>query len=176
MVEPKFCKASLANTRGRSLVFTRFFPSNRLTSNLLANTATLGIGGNIGNCLGRFEAFYRYLDGNKKVAILSSSPIYINPPFGFEAQNDFYNATITLGTSLSVVDFFGWVFYLERKFGRGRKRDFKNSPRTLDIDIIFFNDLILKRPYLKIPHPKWNQRESVLIPLFLQYLTPKGRK
>lgn len=176
MVELKFCKATLANKNGRSLIFTRFFPSRKPPFNLFANTVTLGIGGNIGDCLSRFEAFYRYLDGNRKIIILNSSPIYINPPFGFEAQSDFYNATITLSTSLSVVEFFRWVFYLERRFGRGRKRDFKNSPRTLDIDIIFFNDLILKRPYLKIPHPKWNQRESVLIPLFLQYLIPKGPK
>ncbi|PAF53062.1 2-amino-4-hydroxy-6-hydroxymethyldihydropteridine diphosphokinase [Helicobacter sp. 13S00482-2] len=160
----------------RSLIFTNSFPSKRVYATSFGNMVTLGIGGNIGNCLHRFESFYKYLNKNNKIKILDSSPIYMNPPFGFVYQDSFYNATITLSTSLCIVQFFGFVFYLERRFGRLKKREFKNSPRKLDIDIIFFNDLILKRPYLKIPHPKWNERESVLIPLFLQYLIPRGPK
>lgn len=113
---------------------------------------------------------------NKNFKIIDTSPIYVNPPFGFKDQNDFYNATMTFSTTLCIIELFSLVFYLERKFGRARKREFKNSPRTLDLDIIFFNDLKLNHSYLKIPHPYWNHRDSVLIPLFMQYLTPKGKK
>ncbi|PAF52696.1 2-amino-4-hydroxy-6-hydroxymethyldihydropteridine diphosphokinase [Helicobacter sp. 13S00477-4] len=160
----------------RALYFSHFFPYKASSSFTFSNTVLLGIGGNIGDCKRRFESLWRWFAFNKHFFILSSSPIYKNPPFGFENQKDFYNATMTLSTNLSIVDLFRLVFYLERRFGRSKKREFKNSPRTLDIDIIFFNDLILKHPYLKIPHEKWNKRESVLIPLFLEYLTPKGRK
>ncbi|PAF42631.1 2-amino-4-hydroxy-6-hydroxymethyldihydropteridine diphosphokinase [Helicobacter sp. 11S03491-1] len=160
----------------RSLVFSRLFPRKISPSRIFPNTVTLGLGGNIKNPIKSFEHFYRWLGNNKNFIIISSSPIYINPPFGYLNQEDFCNATITISTNFSVVELFGLIFYLERRFGRAKKREFKNSPRTLDIDIIFFNDLILKHPYLKIPHPKWTQRESVLIPLFLQYLIPKGRK
>ncbi|PAF41933.1 2-amino-4-hydroxy-6-hydroxymethyldihydropteridine diphosphokinase [Helicobacter sp. 11S02596-1] len=171
----------------RALIFSRFFPcrsfdrrlDDRLAPSLapagFANTLTLGIGGNIGDCKKRFEHLWRWLQSNKNISSLRSSPIYRNPAFGYTHQDDFYNATITLATRFSIVQLFGLIFYLERRFGRPKKREFKNSPRTLDIDIIFFNDLILKRPYLKIPHPNWSQRESVLIPLFLTYLTQKGQ-
>ncbi|PAF49266.1 2-amino-4-hydroxy-6-hydroxymethyldihydropteridine diphosphokinase [Helicobacter sp. 12S02232-10] len=160
----------------RTLIFTDFFPYRVFLPHYFTNTVTLGIGGNVGNCEKRFKELWRWFSSNKNFSFLASSPIYRNPPFGYVYQEDFYNATITLSTNLSIVELFGLVFYLERRFGRPKKRAFKNSPRTLDIDIIFFNDLILKRPYLKIPHPKWHQRESVLIPLFLEYLTQKGYK
>lgn len=160
----------------RKLIFSHPFPINSPIFGSFVNTVTLGIGGNIGDCKKRFECLYQWLKRNKNFKILSSSPIYINPPFGYLDQQNFYNATLTLSTCLPLTQFFALIFYLERKFGRGKKRTFKNSPRTLDIDIIFFNNLILNQPYLKIPHPQWSQRESVLVPLFLQYLISRDFK
>ncbi|PAF47121.1 2-amino-4-hydroxy-6-hydroxymethyldihydropteridine diphosphokinase [Helicobacter sp. 12S02634-8] len=160
----------------RALYFSYFFPYQRSIDSKLPYTITLGIGGNVGDCKRCFMHLWRWFMRNKNFSILSTSPIYQNPPFGYKNQNDFYNATITLATRLGVCEIFGLVFYLERRFGRPKKRAFKNAPRKLDLDIIFFNDLILKRPYLKIPHSKWHQRESVLVPLFLEYLTQKRWK
>ena len=134
----------------------------------LANIAILSIGGNLKNPLKTFAALIQKLLKNRRLRLISTSPIYKNPPFGFAHQPHFFNATIWLSTTMAFAEFCALVFYLERSFGRGRIRPFKNAPRILDIDIIFFNDLALKRPKMRIPHAAWQGRRSVLIPLFYQ--------
>ena len=69
---------------------------------------------------------------------------------------------------MCLIEFYRFVFYTERIFGRGRKREFKNAPRILDIDILFFNDIFIRSEKLNIPHLHWNKRDSVLIPLLYQ--------
>ena len=132
------------------------------------NTFTIGIGSNKGQSFRIFTQLFLWLARHRSFTILSTSPIYQNPAFGYTKQRDFYNATLTLQTPLSLREVFGIIFYLERKFARPRIREFKNAPRTLDIDLIFFNHLKLNYPHLKLPHPYWKQRESVIIPLVLQ--------
>ena len=132
------------------------------------NTFTIGIGSNKGQSFRIFNQLFLWLARHRSFTILSTSPIYQNPAFGYTKQSDFYNATLTLQTPLSLREVFGVIFYLERKFARPRIREFKNAPRTLDIDLIFFNHLKLNYPHLKLPHPYWKQRESVIIPLVLQ--------
>ncbi len=135
------------------------------------NSVVLGIGANIGTeqqILARFWHLLCFFALHSRIFGIFTSPIYQNPPFGYVKQAHFYNALITLSTSLSLLQIYGLVFYLERKFGRGRKREFQNAPRMLDIDIIFYNHTILHRKYLKIPHGSYHNRLSVLIPLLLQ--------
>ena len=132
------------------------------------NTFTIGIGSNKGQSFKIFTQLFLWLARHRGFTILSTSPIYQNPAFGYTKQRDFYNATLTLQTPLSLREVFSIIFYLERKFARPRIREFKNAPRTLDIDLIFFNHLKLNYPHLKLPHPYWKQRESVIIPLVLQ--------
>ena len=132
------------------------------------NTFTIGIGSNKGQSFRIFNQLFLWLARHRSFTILSTSPIYQNPAFGYTNQRDFYNATLTLQTPLSLREVFSIIFYLERKFARPRIREFKNAPRTLDIDLIFFNHLKLNYPHLKLPHPYWKQRESVIIPLVLQ--------
>lgn len=134
----------------------------------MKNKVLLGIGGNLGDCRRRFFHLFKQIQKDPRFCILSTSPIYINPPFGYLEQNDFYNATIQLATNQSVVEVFGMIFYWERRFNRPRKRAFVNSPRTLDIDLLWFNQIKINYPYLCIPHKEWERRESVLIPLSLQ--------
>ena len=95
--------------------------------------------------------------------IVKSSPILKNPPFGFLDQNDFYNSVIVLKTNLSPRGVLKFLLYTERRFKR--ERFFKNSPRTLDLDIIFYDDKKFRSRDLTIPHPQWDRRNSVLIPL-----------
>lgn len=152
----------------RELIYRPFFPYVLKSKNKLSNDVLLGIGGNIGDCVRRFEFLFRKICSDVRFMILSTSPIYRNPAFGYTDQADFYNATMQLSTSCGMVEVFRMIFYWERCFGRGRKREFKNAPRTLDIDLIFFNQVRIVRPYLQIPHPFWHERESVVFPLKLQ--------
>lgn len=126
---------------------------------------TLSLGSNQGKSIEILERVFRWLAHHSAIQILYTSPIWRNPPFGFTEQNDFYNAILCFSSSLNIVQIYQLIFYIERRFGRGRKRAFKNAPRPLDVDLIFFDEVILCRKYLFIPHKEYDKRASVLLPL-----------
>ncbi len=144
------------------LFFERFYPFSAKKGSK-KHLVTIGIGGNIGNVKRRFKKLFLYLKSHPKVRVLKTSPILKNPPFGYLNQPDFYNAVILLETSLSPREFLKFSLHTEKHFKRERR--FKNSPRTLDMDIIFFDKIKLNKKDLKIPHPKYQERDSVMIPL-----------
>ncbi|MEA1956061.1 MAG: 2-amino-4-hydroxy-6-hydroxymethyldihydropteridine diphosphokinase [Campylobacterota bacterium] len=125
--------------------------------------ATIGIGGNVGDVKRRFEHLFIEFKREKRVKLISSSLILKNPPFGYVTQDDFFNSIMILQTNMQPLAFLDYLLRVEKKFGR--KRSFANAPRTLDLDIIFFDNRIIDKPRLKIPHPSWSKRESVVIPL-----------
>ena len=125
--------------------------------------AVIGIGGNIGDVKRRFEHLFFRLQKDKRVDIVESSLILKNPPFGYKDQDDFFNSIIVLKTSMQAKPFLAFLMRLENKFAR--VRSFANAPRTLDLDIIFFDNRTINTEKLTIPHPSWHKRESVLIPL-----------
>ena len=86
-----------------------------------------------------------------------------NPPFGFENQDDFFNSIIVLQVNMQPRALLDYLMRLEKKFGR--RRSFANAPRTLDLDIIFFDNRVIKTDRLTIPHVDYSNRESVVIPL-----------
>ena len=92
-----------------------------------------------------------------------TSPLLQNPPFGFLQQSDFLNGIIALKTDLCPNAFLKAMQRYENKFGR--KRSFQDAPRTLDIDIIFFDNKKINTQNLVIPHKNWANKESVIIPL-----------
>ncbi len=141
---------------------------NSNPKNTLPNTTIIALGGNLKSPIRTFKSLFLKLRQNAKIRILQTSPIYKNPPFGYTNQPFFYNATMLLATSMCLVEFYAFIFYMERIFGRGRIRAFRNAPRTLDIDIIFFNDIFMRSTKLNIPHTQWFGRSSVLIPLIYQ--------
>ncbi|QOY55441.1 2-amino-4-hydroxy-6-hydroxymethyldihydropteridine diphosphokinase [Candidatus Sulfurimonas marisnigri] len=126
-------------------------------------TSTVGVGGNIGDVKRRFEHLFVYLKKDKRVELLQTSLILKNPPFGFSDQDDFFNSIIVLKTSMQPIVFLDYLMRLEKRFAR--KRSFANAPRTLDLDIIFFDNRIINKLKLQVPHVDWSKRESVLIPL-----------
>ena len=123
----------------------------------------VGIGGNVGDVRRRVEHLYFWIQREKRVALLKTSLILKNPPFGYLEQEDFFNSIIVLKTSMQPKEFLAYLMRLEKKFCR--KRSFANAPRTLDLDIIFFDNRVIKTEKLTIPHAYWSQRESVVIPL-----------
>jgi len=146
-----------------TLFFDKNYPYNSKKVSKKTHTATLGIGGNIGNTRRRFQKLFIYLSRSSVVDIIQTSPILKNPPFGYKDQNDFYNAVIIVKTDLNPENLLKFVLRVEQIFKR--KRSFENSPRTLDIDIIFYDKIQVNRTNLTIPHPHYHKRESVLIPL-----------
>ncbi|AXX91543.1 2-amino-4-hydroxy-6-hydroxymethyldihydropteridine diphosphokinase [Malaciobacter molluscorum LMG 25693] len=146
-----------------TLYYTNNFPYISKKESDKKHLVTIGIGGNIGNVKKRFDKLFLYLKADTRFDILITSPLLLNPPFGFLEQNDFLNGIIALKTNLAPNDFLKNMLRLEKRLGR--KRSFQDAPRTLDIDIIFFDDKKINTKKLIIPHKDWANRESVIIPL-----------
>ena len=123
----------------------------------------VGIGGNVGDVRRRFEHLFTVLRKERRVSLVKTSLILKNPPFGYTKQDDFFNSIVVLKTSMQPKVFLRYLLRLEKRFGR--KRTFANAPRTLDLDIIFFDNRKIDTKDLIVPHPNYTQRESVLIPL-----------
>jgi len=149
----------------RKIIKTLFFPIELDKSNK-KNIVLVGIGCNVGNCIRRFKKVYKYIDSNPKIDIIQTSIIYKNPPFGYMNQDYFYNSILILKTDYSPYMLLKYLLYTEKRFGR--KRSFKNAPRTLDLDIIIFNNRKINKKDLIIPHPFFKKRDSVLLPLVLK--------
>ncbi|RUM68295.1 MAG: 2-amino-4-hydroxy-6-hydroxymethyldihydropteridine diphosphokinase [Sulfurovum sp.] len=154
-----------------TLLFTPHFPYNTLpkSSN---KRALLGIGGNMGDVVRRFEHLFWYLKRAAFIHVQETTPILKNPPFGYKEQDDFYNAVLFIETPLTPKRLLSYVLRIERLFGR--KRSFKDAPRTLDIDILFYENVSMDTKQLTLPHPEWKNRSSVLIPL--AYISPEKRR
>ena len=150
---------------GRKIIKATFFPA-KIKKSSKPNAALIGVGCNVGECIRRFKKLYLFLSSHPKVDVVQTSIIYKNPPFGYLEQNDFYNTVMVIKTVLSPMELLNFLLYVEKKFGR--KRSFKNAPRTLDLDIILYNNVKINKKRLKIPHPYYKQRDSVLVPLSLK--------
>jgi 2-amino-4-hydroxy-6-hydroxymethyldihydropteridine diphosphokinase len=95
--------------------------------------------------------------------IAARSSLYSTTPVGVIDQPRFLNAVIALETTLTPFELLGALLLIERDFGRNRT--VTNGPRTLDLDILFYDDLVLSEAVLEIPHPRIAERAFVLVPL-----------
>ena len=95
--------------------------------------------------------------------ILQISSLYETAPWGKTDQSDFLNQVLVVETTLGPHPLLHALLSIEESLGR--KRSVRNAPRTIDIDILFFDQLILKEPGLEIPHPRIADRRFVLEPL-----------
>ena len=150
-------------TQKLTLFYTSNFPKRFNCNSAKKYAVTIGIGGNIGNTKKIFDKLILCLKKDSRFTLLKTSPLLKNPPFGFLEQSDFLNGIITLQTNLCPNAFLKAMQRYEIKFGR--KRSFQDAPRTLDIDIIFFDNKKINTQNLVIPHKNWANRESVIIPL-----------
>ena len=150
-------------TQKLTLFYTSNFPKRFNCNSAKKYAVTIGIGGNIGNTKKIFDKLILCLKKDARFTLLMTSPLLRNPPFGFLEQNDFLNGIIALKTNLCPKNFLKAMQRYENKFGR--KRSFQDAPRTLDIDIIFFDNKKINTQNLVIPHKNWANRESVIIPL-----------
>ena len=139
------------------------FNTQMIFQSMLRYEVTIGIGGNIGDVKRRFEHLLVFFKRDKRVDLVQTSLILKNPPFGFMKQDDFFNSILVLKTNMQANCFLDYLMRVEKRFSR--KRTFANAPRTLDLDIIFFDNRIIQTDKLTVPHKDWFNRESVVIPL-----------
>ena len=127
--------------------------------------ALLGLGGNVGDVRATLnEAIALFADG-KDVQLIARSSDYRTPPWGVTDQPPFINAAIEVATGLPPRPLLERAQAVERIFGRHRENEQHWGPRTLDIDLIAYGDLILNEPDLVLPHPRLFERAFVLVPL-----------
>lgn len=121
----------------------------------------LALGSNMGNRLANLKAAINNL--TPQLTIKNKSSVYDTPPWGFTEQAAFLNQVIVAETYLTPQALLGHLKRLETALGR--VPNFQNGPRLIDIDILFFDDLVLDTPLLVIPHPRLHERAFVLTPL-----------
>jgi 2-amino-4-hydroxy-6-hydroxymethyldihydropteridine diphosphokinase len=97
--------------------------------------------------------------------ITACSSLYSTAPVGVTDQPRFLNAALTLETALSPFELLGALLTFEQEFGRDRLNAIPDGPRTLDLDLVLYGDLIVHLAGLEIPHPRFAHRAFVLVPL-----------
>jgi 2-amino-4-hydroxy-6-hydroxymethyldihydropteridine diphosphokinase len=121
----------------------------------------LALGSNLGDRLGNLRSAREAL--SPQVEILACSSVYETPPWGFTNQPAFYNQVLRGATTLSPHELLAYVKKVELVLGRAPT--FKNGPRLIDIDILYYDDLVLDTPELGLPHPRMEGRAFVWLPL-----------
>ena len=125
--------------------------------------AFVGLGSNLNDPQNQVLQALLALDGLPHTRVLARSSLYRSAPVGFLEQPDFINAVAQLETALSPRALLDALLGLERECGRTRK--FRNAPRTLDLDVLLYDDLRCHEHGLTIPHPQMHLRAFVLRPL-----------
>src|ERR1700734_2901149 len=97
--------------------------------------------------------------------VTACSLLYSTAPVGFTDQPRFLNAALTLEISLPPLGPLGDLLEIELEFGRDRLNAIPDGPRTLDLDLVLYGDLVLNLASLEVPHPRLAQRAFVLVPL-----------
>jgi 2-amino-4-hydroxy-6-hydroxymethyldihydropteridine diphosphokinase len=130
-------------------------------------TAYIGMGGNVRSVAGSPEATLTAavvrMGSLGRVACRSS--LYSTEPVGYAEQPRFINAVVALETELEPRALLAELMAIEKEFGRDRTAGVANGPRTLDLDILLYDDWRVSEPGLEIPHPRLAERAFVLIPL-----------
>jgi 2-amino-4-hydroxy-6-hydroxymethyldihydropteridine diphosphokinase len=126
------------------------------------NYAYLLLGSNEGNRV-RWMQNARELLSDQCGEIVKTSATYETAAWGITEQADFLNMVVLLKTDLAAVPLLDKIHEIETKLGR--QREVKWGPRTLDIDILLFNNEIIEVPGLKVPHPFLHERRFTLVPL-----------
>jgi len=121
----------------------------------------LGLGSNIGDRMAQLSAALKALA--KHVELLETSSVYETEPVGHASQPPFLNLVCHATTGMAPLDLLDLTQRIERELER--RPTFKNGPRTVDIDILFYGNRSVHTTQLDIPHPQIPERSFVLVPL-----------
>jgi 2-amino-4-hydroxy-6-hydroxymethyldihydropteridine diphosphokinase len=128
-------------------------------------SALIALGGNVGDVRATFKKAIAHICGMAQGALIARSSDYATPAWGDEDQDPFINACIEIDTSLDPHALLFVMQKVEQKFGRTRDKERRWGPRTLDLDMIAYDDVSMQKPDLILPHPRLFGRAFVLVPL-----------
>ncbi|PWA06768.1 2-amino-4-hydroxy-6-hydroxymethyldihydropteridine diphosphokinase [Flavobacterium psychrotolerans] len=127
------------------------------------NQVILALGSNQGNRLENIQSAVESIH-NEVGTVVKVSRLYETPAWGFESE-PFYNCALVMNTSLSAQEILAKILDLEKKLGRIRSKNEGYQPRTIDIDLIAFNEEVIETENLQVPHPLMQERLFVLLPM-----------
>jgi 2-amino-4-hydroxy-6-hydroxymethyldihydropteridine diphosphokinase len=127
--------------------------------------AYVGLGGNLGDVRTILAAALEALDQIPQTNLRQHSKLYRTPAWGKTDQPSFLNAAAELQTQLPPRALLEQLLSIEQRFGRSRDQDEKWGPRSLDLDLLAYEQQVLDEPGLHLPHPHLHQRAFVLVPL-----------
>jgi len=125
----------------------------------------IALGGNVGDVRATFTKAIAHICGMTQGALIARSSDYATPPWGDEDQDPFINACVEIETDLDPHALLFVMQKVEQKFGRTRDKERQWGPRTLDLDMIAYDDVSMQKPDLTLPHPRLFERAFVLVPL-----------
>jgi dihydroneopterin aldolase/2-amino-4-hydroxy-6-hydroxymethyldihydropteridine diphosphokinase len=125
----------------------------------------LSIGSNMGDKEKNLENALDFLRNDPKIRVVQVSEFLVTKPYGYTEQDDFLNGAVRIDTLYTPEELLGIIHEAEADGGRERK--IRWGPRTIDLDILFYDDEIISEPDLVIPHREIQKREFVLKPLSL---------
>lgn len=125
-------------------------------------TAYIALGANLGDAVATVRQALRDLDTLPQTQLLRASSLYRTAPIDSSGP-DYINAVAEVATTLAPLALLAALQQLEQ--AAGRERPYRNAPRTLDLDILLYDDITLETSMLTIPHPRMHERAFVLLPL-----------
>lgn len=126
-------------------------------------TAYLGLGANLGDRLENLQRAADLLAEEPGVTVVRSSRVYETEPLGGPEQPDYLNAVVEVRTDLPPHDLLEACLGVEARMGRVRAERW--GPRTIDVDLLTYDDRTIDDPDLVVPHPRMHERGFVLVPL-----------
>ena len=128
-------------------------------------SALIALGGNVGDVRATFKKAIVDICEMAQATLIARSSDYATPPWGNERQARFINACIEIDTARDPYALLSILQRIEQSFGRDRSKETRWGPRTLDLDLIAYDDVSLQGPRLTLPHPRLFARAFVLVPL-----------
>lgn len=129
----------------------------------MRHTVFIGLGSNLDNPVKQLQRAFDELGQLRDTRLVAQSALYRSAPLGYADQPAFVNAVAKIDTGLSPRDLLQALLEIERR--HGRERTFRNAPRTLDLDVLLYDDVQMHEHGLTIPHPQMHLRAFVLQPL-----------
>ncbi len=125
----------------------------------------LSLGSNMGDRLSNIQQAVNFLTADNSIKLVASSAFYETEPWGNKKQNWFVNAVIAVRTEFQPIELLRICQSIEAKLGRNREAEEHWGERAVDIDILFYNDLVFKNEILEIPHKYVHRRAFALVPM-----------